>query len=74
MAYETFNETLIDGDEDITQLRVQGHTTQTDPLQTWEKSDATALAQVTGEGRLELGDLDMGTPDALIEANRDISV
>ena len=47
---------------------------ETNPLQTWEQSDGSALAQVTGDGRLELGDLDLGTPDALIEANRDITL
>ena len=65
---------LIDGQQDQVQLRVQAHSTQTDPLQTWEKSDGTPLAQITGDGRLELGDLDLGTPDALIEANRDITM
>jgi hypothetical protein len=62
---------LIDGVDNETQLRVQGDTTQTQPLQTWENSAGVAMAQLTGDGRLEVGSLDMGTPDALIEANRD---
>lgn len=64
-------EIFINGDADEIQLRVQGHSTQTEALQTWEKNDGTILAQVTSDGRLELGDLDLGTPDALLEVNRD---
>lgn len=68
------NEVFIDGDSDTIQLRVQGHSTQTYPLQTWEDSTGNILGQITADGRLELGDLDLGTPDALIEANRDITL
>src|SRR5688572_17363124 len=67
---QTFNDNvLIDGNQDIEQLRVQGHSTQTDPLQTWESSAAQVLVQVTGDGRMQVGD-DLATPDALVEAHR----
>lgn len=59
---------LVDGSQDIKQLRVQGHTTQIQPIQTWEDSAGGILAQVTGDGRLIVGD-DV-TPDSLIEAHR----
>ena len=65
---ETFNDVVIDGAADVKQLRVQGHTTQNQPLQTWESSASDILAQMTGDGRLQIGD--DATPDALIEAHR----
>lgn len=68
------NEVFIDGDFDTIQLRVQRHSTQTHSLQTWEDSAGGVLGQITPDGRLELGDLDLGTPDALIEANKDIDL
>jgi hypothetical protein len=68
------NEIFIDGDADVTQLRVQAHTTQTNPLQIWEDSAGDALAQVTQDGRLAVGDLDLGTDDALVETNRAITL
>jgi hypothetical protein len=70
MTQTTFTDNvLIDGSQDIKQLRVQGHTTQTaNPLQTWEDSAGSTLAQLTGDGRLIVGD-DV-TPDSLIEAHR----
>ncbi len=46
------NEVFIDGDADAIQLRVQGHTTQTNPLQTWEDSSANVLAQVDANGQV----------------------
>ena len=68
---ETFNDVLIDGVDDVKQLRVQGHTTQNQSLQTWEDSASDILAQMTGDGRLQLGDdLGFASPDALIEAHR----
>ena len=45
-------EIFIDGDVDTIQLRVQGNTTQTNPLQTWEDSDANVLAQVDENGQV----------------------
>jgi hypothetical protein len=62
---------LIDGSRDITQLQVEGHSTQNQPLQTWQANGATAVARVTKDGRLQTGTLGLGTPDALVEANLD---
>jgi hypothetical protein len=62
----------IEGSQDISQLTVQGHTTQTEPLQTWQSSAEDVLSRVTGDGRFQVGDdLGMATPDSLIEAHRD---
>ncbi len=72
MTQTTFTDNvLVDGSQDIKQLRVQGHTTQLQPIQTWEDSAGGTLAQLTGDGRLQVGD-DVGlpSPDALIEAHR----
>lgn len=52
MPSQTFNDVLIDGNSNVEQLAVQGHTTQTAPLQTWENSSGTVLAQVDGNGQL----------------------
>jgi hypothetical protein len=49
----------VDGREDTTQLRVQGHSTQTEPLQTWEDSSGEVQSEVTGEGRLRAGDVEL---------------
>jgi hypothetical protein len=72
MTQTTFTDNvLIDGSQDITQLRVQGHTTQNQPLETWENSAGSVLAQVSGDGRLQIGDdLGVATPDSLMEAHR----
>ncbi|MEZ4671442.1 MAG: hypothetical protein R3E39_26360 [Anaerolineae bacterium] len=69
---QTFaQDVVIDGSADAKQLRVQGHTTQTNPLETWEDSAGNTLAQVTGDGRLQVGDdVGLSSPDALIEAHR----
>lgn len=69
---QTFNQDVfIDGASDAKQLRVQGHTTQTQPLQTWETSAGSVQGQMTGDGRLALGDdLGVATPDALLEVHR----
>jgi microcystin-dependent protein len=69
----TYNDILIDGNQDVKLLRVQANTTQTQPLQTWENSDGSSvLAQVSKDGYVQLGDdlLGWSTPDALIEAHR----
>jgi len=47
--------------QDIQQLRVQGHTTQNQPLQTWENSSGNALGQVTGDGNLIVGSTTINT-------------
>ena len=39
---------MIDGTSDQIQLRIQGHSTQTTNLQTWENSDGTVLGSVSG--------------------------
>ena len=69
MTQTTFTDNvLVDGSQDIKQLRVQGHTTQLQPVQTWEDSAGGTLAQLTGDGRLIVGD-DV-TPESLVEAHR----
>jgi hypothetical protein len=72
---QTYTEdVLIDGSQDTTQLTVQGHSTQDDPLQVWEDSSGDELAQVTGDGRLQVGSFSGGameTDDSLIEVHRD---
>jgi len=73
MTQTTFTDNvLVDGSQDTTQLRVQGHTTQTQPLQTWENSAGTPQARVSGDGNVQIGDdlLGWSTPDALLEAHR----
>ena len=42
---------FIDGSSDQIQLRVQGHSTQTSNLTTWESSAGTVLASITAAGR-----------------------
>src|SRR5690554_4162962 len=64
----------IEGSQDITQLKVQGHSTQMEPLQVWQDSAEDEQAQLTGDGRRQVGSFDSGmmaTDDALIEAHRD---
>ncbi|MEO8394457.1 MAG: hypothetical protein ABI700_15800, partial [Chloroflexota bacterium] len=71
---ETFNEeVVIAGSADVTQLQVQGYTMQTEPLQSWEDSAGGPLAQMTGDGKFQIGDLGLSTPDALIEASADLT-
>jgi hypothetical protein len=110
MTQQTFTDNVVvQGSQDITQLRVQGHTTQTQPLQTWTDNGGNVQAQVAADpakpqlevrgraaqsqplqawtdsagnaqarvakdGRLQTGDLGLGTPDALVEANAEIQV
>lgn len=64
----------IQGSQDVTQLRVLGHSTQTAPLQTWETSAGGVLGQVAADGRIQVGDLSIDAPDALIEANNDVTL
>jgi hypothetical protein len=49
----------VDGREDTTQLRVQGHSTQSEPLQTWEDSSGEVQTEVTGEGRLRANEVEL---------------
>ena len=61
----------IDGSRDVTQLTVDGHSTQNQPLQEWKNSAGSTLAQVTGDGRVLVGDdLGVATPDSLVEVHR----
>ena len=55
MTTTTYNDNVeILGSQDITQLLVKGYTTQDEPLQEWQDSSGIVLAQITGDGRLEL--------------------
>jgi hypothetical protein len=50
-ATKTFTtQQIIDGTSDQIQLRVQGHSTQTNALQTWENSSGTVLAKMGNTG------------------------
>lgn len=72
MAVETFTDAVVvDGSQDITQLRVQAHSTQNQPLQTWENNAGNPLARLNSDGRLELGDVTIAsTPNAFLEADQ----
>lgn len=62
----------IEGSQEIAQLKVQGNATQTTALQQWEDETATSLAQITGDGRLHVGDTPgMGASQALLQTHRD---
>ena len=41
---------MVDGVADAIQLRVQGHSTQTSSLQTWENSGGTVVGSITNTG------------------------
>jgi len=64
----------VHGTDDVTQVELRGSVGQSAPLQTWASNAGEPQAQITSDGRLELGDLDMGTADALIEANNAITL
>jgi len=70
------DDVVIQGSRDIAQLDIKGNSTQTQPLQKWETSGSVVKAQVTAEGRLQVGDnLTAGiVPDALIQANGDVTL
>jgi hypothetical protein len=74
MATQTYTDDVeILGSEDETQLVVRGNDPQTNPLQEWQDSGSTGLAQVTNDGRLRVGgDLDLAAPSALVEGNRTV--
>lgn len=44
---------MIDGTADAIQLRVQGHSTQTSVLQTWENSSGEVAAQIYNSGAIQ---------------------
>ena len=70
---QTYNENvIINGSSDDVQLTVEGDSAQTEPLQQWQDSSQNVLAQVTEDGRLQIGDTFEDTaPTALIEVHRD---
>lgn len=62
----------VNGDSDETQVTVKGHSTQNEALQSWQDNAGNTLAEVTGDGRVQVGDEPpMGTPDAMLEVHRD---
>lgn len=81
MPVQEFTDAVeIEGSNDTIQLKVEGHTTQTAPLQVWVEAANDPLlepvARVTGDGRFQIGSFDSGamaTDDSLIEAHRDES-
>ncbi|MCA0457141.1 MAG: hypothetical protein LCI00_24430 [Chloroflexi bacterium] len=74
MPTNNFNDVIITGNQDTTQLQVKANATQTKPLQSWKDSGPDTnppLSQVTGDGRLQVGDdVGLASPDALIESHR----
>ncbi|MGA2490541.1 MAG: hypothetical protein ABSF99_10235, partial [Anaerolineales bacterium] len=46
---------MVDGTSDQIQVRVQGHSTQTARLQTWEDSAGAVLSSVSGQGYFGIG-------------------
>ncbi len=63
---------VIEGSRDLTQLRVEGTAGQTKPLQQWQDDADSVKAQVTHDGRLQIGnDWEDSAPTALIEVHRD---
>src|SRR5215217_8522627 len=74
---QVFNDSVsVQGIQDTPQLQVKGNTTQTQPLQNWTDNASNIKAQVTGDGRLQIGNnLGVGAPaDALIQANLDVTL
>lgn len=75
---QTFNEDVdingklaVDGEADETQVTVRAHSTQTQPLQSWQDNAGEGLVEVAADGRLQVGDdPESGTPEALLEVNR----
>ena len=74
MATQTYSDDVeILGSQDEVQLVVRGNTVQSEALQQWQNDAATALAEVTEDGRLRVGgDLAVSAPSALVEANLDL--
>jgi hypothetical protein len=62
------------GNQDTTQITIQGNTQQTSPLHQWQDATATPLARIGEDGRLQIGSFESGalaTDDAHIEVYRD---
>jgi hypothetical protein len=53
-AVSVIDDFIVDGQADTDQLTVQGYTTQTNDLQTWEQSDGTDVATMTNAGALDV--------------------
>ncbi|MEP7286964.1 MAG: hypothetical protein ABI947_14500 [Chloroflexota bacterium] len=66
----------IQGSQDTPQLQVKGFSTQTQPLQNWLDNGNAVQAQITGDGRLQVGNNLGGTApaDALIQVNENITL
>ncbi|MBL8133842.1 MAG: hypothetical protein JNL42_18415 [Anaerolineae bacterium] len=73
MAQIFDEQVFVDGSADEVQVRVQGHSAQSEPLQTWEDSTGAELVRITSEGKLQIGDLGVSTPEAFIEAGGDLN-
>ncbi|MHB8627017.1 MAG: hypothetical protein ACYDEO_12525 [Aggregatilineales bacterium] len=76
MTQTTFtDDVVIQGSQDIAQLQVQANSTQTQPLQNWQDHSGNALAQLTGDGKFQIGDPGLvATPTALVEANETVAL
>src|SRR5258708_26855429 len=62
------------GSQDAIQLKVKAHSTQNQPLQSWQDNSGAIQGELTGNGRLQIGNEAAGATDgALIEANHNIS-
>ncbi len=73
MTQTTHNDNLvIDGSRDVTQLTVEGAANQTTSLQKWQDGDQQVVAQVSSDGRFQIGNnLDTLRPPALVNIRRD---
>ncbi len=73
-VHNTFNASqMIDGINDEIQLRVQGHSTQTTNLQTWETSAAAVKAAVDISGHLGLGGVPLSNSVITIQETMSIT-
>jgi hypothetical protein len=77
MTQTVFTDSVaVQGSVDTPQLIVKGNAAQTNPLQNWQDNANAIKAQVTGDGRLQIGNnLGVGNPaDALIQDNLDVTL
>jgi hypothetical protein len=75
MTVEQFTDAVeVLGSQDTIQLKLEGHTSQTQPLQSWQDDASNVHGEFTGDGRLQIGNEAAGATDgALIEVNHEIS-
>lgn len=73
MTQVFLEDVLITGSADVAQLQVRANSSQSQPLQSWQNNGGTALARLTSTGRLHLGDLNVATGAALVEANATVT-